>query len=94
MKSIEDIAHILYDLVELRYSTKEIVQNLEASIGLKVGYHNREELEILVSKYKFSRTGLEKTAEKLRFMVASQPKEEDFEQVSGILRLMKGPFNP
>ena len=65
MNSKEDMAYRVYELVEDRLPTKQIVEKLSNEANIILTTYDYEQMEQLISKYKDSRKGLEETAEKI-----------------------------
>lgn len=62
---IATITNLLYESVKLRYSTKEILQQLRIRVKLPLNVNNENHLTVIVTQFQFRQIGLEQTANKL-----------------------------
>lgn len=84
---VEDIASELYELVNDRKSTKEIIDTFSRKSNKLISTTNTE-LEDSIRKYKDSRKGLENVAKKIKDVIFSEPDFPNpsfsFDNVDGI----------
>jgi hypothetical protein len=76
LTTIEDTAHLIYDLVENRAATKDIVAQLTGKASLVLNSHDTTQLEELISDYKDTRTGLEELAREV-FKILREQEDAD-----------------